>query len=276
MVRVTLPESKLKKSRRRRRAVVAVLWLLAIALVVGGIAGFAHLPHLRVVSVEVMGVEGTEAKAVEQTVRGHLAGSYALLFPHNNVVLYPRAAIVSDILQKHPTFASVEVRATSLRALRVVVVERAPKALWCGGARAAPAPCLHLDLRGVAYEIAAEFEGPVYTKYYGALTDSALPRQYVREEKFRSLTALVGALEEQQGGKVASVEVDQAEDARLRFTSGFELIFALKDGGGDVFERFTLALTAEPFEGRAVSDFEYLDLRFGDRLYYKLKGEPVP
>ena len=35
----------------------------------------------------------------------------------------------------------------------------------------------------------------------------------------------------------------------------------------------TLALEAEPFKGHALSDFEYLDLRFGDRLYYKLKSE---
>jgi len=49
------------------------------------------------------------------------------------------------------------------------------------------------------------------------------------------------------------------------------VIFALSDSGGDVYERFVLALTAEPFEGRSTGDFEYLDLRFGDRLYYKLR-----
>ena len=55
------------------------------------------------------------------------------------------------------------------------------------------------------------------------------------------------------------------------FASGFVLKFALSDAGGDVFERFSLALAAEPFLGRSLSDFLYLDLRFGDKLYYKLK-----
>lgn len=272
MARVPLPESRLKARRRKRRLVTAALWALMLVVVVGGVVGLTYLPHWRVAKVTVAGVEGAEAKKVEQQVRAALQGRYFLVVPRDNVLFYPYTEIVGELVGKNPTFASVEVRATSLRALEVQVVEREPVALWCGTARVVAEPCLLLDERGIAYEPAPQFGGVVYTEYYGAAPGS-LPRQYLNEEAYRSLRALVAALETAQGLQVASVEVDEARDARLRFANNFELIFSLDDGGGDVYERFALALGAEPFVGRALIDFEYLDLRFGDRLYYKLKAE---
>jgi len=49
--------------------------------------------------------------------------------------------------------------------------------------------------------------------------------------------------------------------------------FAVADAAGDTFERFSLALGAGPFLEHPLSDFAYLDLRFGDKLYYKLKKQ---
>ncbi len=273
MARVDLPESRLKARRRRRRNLVAALWAVCAVGLLGSLAGLAHLPHWRVAKVEVAGVEGTEAKAVEEMVQAALEGRYFLMLPRDNVLIYPQADITAELLKEFPTFASVQVRAKDLRTLGVEIVKRTPKAVWCGVQIAAPAPCLLLDVQGAAYEPAAEFAGPVYTTYYGALAEGAAPQHYLSEEEFRSLAALVGALEEEQKGRIVSVEVDGAGDVSARFADGFELKFVLGDGSGDVFERFVLALSAEPFKDRLLTDFEYLDLRFGDRLYYKLKGE---
>jgi len=63
----------------------------------------------------------------------------------------------------------------------------------------------------------------------------------------------------------------QNKDVSVRFANSFTLRFALSDAGGDIFERFSLALTSEPMKAHKLSDFQYLDLRFGDKLYYKLK-----
>jgi len=273
MARVKLPESKLRARRRRRRWAAAALWVVLILLFVGGVVGLTHLPHLRVVAVEAEGVEGTEAALVRQEVFEHLAGRYFYLVPRDNIILYPHADIVAGLLKQFPTFATVEVKAKTLRSLNIVVTKRSPEALWCGAARATPTPCFILDEQGVAYEAAADFGGAVYTIYYGELAKSALPRQFITEETSRALMALTEAFEEQQDMRVVSVEVDSVNDVYLHFVNGFELIFALGNSGGDIYERFVLALTAEPFVEHSITDFEYLDLRFGDRLYYKLKGE---
>ena len=66
--------------------------------------------------------------------------------------------------------------------------------------------------------------------------------------------------------------VDSNGDVHIMFASGFTLLFPISADGGDVYQRFTLALQSDPFTSHKLSDFEYLDLRFGDKLYYKLKA----
>jgi len=273
MARVQLPESRLRSRKRRRFFAILGLWLFLILLLAGTLVGVLYLPHWRVATINVAGVEGTEKQAVEQTIRAQLAGRYLKIVPRDNVLIYPQSTVVAELLKKFPTFAHVEVKAKTLRSLAVEVTKRTQKAVWCGESATNQAPCLLLDGRGVAYEPSPDFEGDVYTTYYGALAPGTLPRQYLTENTFNSLAALVVALEDQQQVHIASVAVDEAGDARLSFINGFQVFFVLSNGGGDVFERFGLALQAAPFKDRPVTDFEYLDLRFGDRLYYKLKGE---
>ena len=133
-------------------------------------------------------------------------------------------------------------------------------------------PCFLLDEDGVAYGGALTFSGDAYTRYYGALTGSTTPKHYLNPAQFRSLSALVDTIAESQKDEpLRSVWVDASDDVHLAFASGFTLLFTLSADGGDVYQRLTLALQSDPFKSHKLSDFEYLDLRFGDKLYYKLK-----
>jgi hypothetical protein len=66
--------------------------------------------------------------------------------------------------------------------------------------------------------------------------------------------------------------IDEAGDAHLTLSNLFTLIFPAGANMGEVLQRFSLALTTEPFTTHALSDYEYLDVRFGAKLYYKLKN----
>jgi hypothetical protein len=161
-----------------------------------------------------------------------------------------------------------------MRALVVRVSEYEPYALWCGASPSAVEPCLLIDKGGVAYTKAVTPDS-VYVRYYGVLGGEGLPRQYIEKKDFQKLTALLNEVERTLSpDTLVRVYVDEYNDARAVFKSGFVLVFTLKDESVDVLERFALGLTAEPFNEHVVSEFEYLDLRFGDKLYYKLKVSP--
>ena len=267
MARVELPESRLRLRKRRRRLRVSLLIVLLLAVVGGVCVGLAYIPALQVQAVAVAGTRTLSPNTLETFARDRLAGTYWYVLPKSNIFLYPKRQIAADLMSAYPVLASADVHANDFQSIAVNVVEREPRALWCEEVR-----CFFMDENGVAYGEAPVFSEPIYLTYKGALGGDRLPKQYLTPAEFQALSALVDAIAQKLADEqIQAVSVDTAKDVTVQFVSGFTLRFALQDQGGDVFERFTLALTADPLATRKLSDFEYLDLRFGDKLYYKLR-----
>ncbi|MDE2071181.1 MAG: hypothetical protein KGI70_00400 [Patescibacteria group bacterium] len=271
MARVDI-SSGLRIRRRRRRAwALAGVALVLIGLVTGA-AAFSHAPFLRITRIEIVGAQTVASSTIMDTVQQQLSGSYFFIFARDNIFLYPKRGIDNALLFLYPQLKSVDVHAGDFNSIAVSVVERAPKALWCGSGPGVGA-CSYVDEDGVVYAQAPDFNMPLYVEYLGVATgtpvsDSAL--QFLTSEQFHSLAALIDALTTPEN-QVHTVTVDDVGDVRAYFQNNFILIFSLGDEGGDIYERYKLALQSDPFKNHTIADFEYLDLRFGDKLYYKLK-----
>ena len=267
MARV-VPESKVR-ARRKRRARVLVVGLSALVLAVtGGLVYLSWRPYLRIQEVRIEGAQTVASSTLEKFIRARLAGTYFGLLPKDNVFIYPKSRIEGNLRESYPLFADVSAAAGGLTSLVIAFAERSPVALWCGASPDAPQSCLYLDESGAAYAQAPAFSGAPYARYYGELSEGALPRQFLSPEAWRSLFALVDAM-----GKVAG-EAERVRIADGEVSAFFEDLtvrFVLSEDAAKIFERFSLALQSAPFSSHALSEFEYLDLRFGDRLYYKLK-----
>ena len=265
-----LPESKVRARRKRRARFLLILGAVLLLAVLGGLIYLSWRPFVRIGEVRIEGAQTVATSTLEKFVRERLAGTYLGIFPRDNVLLYSKGRIERDLRAEYPVFAMVSVAAGAPTTLVVAVSERSPAQLWCGTAPEAPQPCLYLDESGAAYAQAPSFSGSPYVRYYGALAPGNFPRQFLDPEKTRSLFALVEAMEE-KAAAASEVSVEGNGDVSAVFAHGFTVKFSLAEDAGKVFERFSLALGSAPFSSHKLSYFEYLDLRFGDKLYYKLK-----
>ena len=273
MARVALPESRLRLRKRRRLLRVVVVFVVCVLLILLGLIGLTYVPALQIKTVSVSGAQTLSSSTIAAFAGERLRGSYWWVLPKSSIFLYPKRTIAESLMGKYPILASADVHAVDFQSIAVLVVERTPRALWCTSTNSVPSTsCLLMDENGVVYADAPIFSEPVYLAYTGVLTKSTLPKQFLTPQEFQSLSALVDAIAQKiSDERVESVQVDNVRDVRVRFVSGFTLLFSLDDHGGDVFERLILALTAEPLTKHKLSKFEYLDLRFGDKLYYKLR-----
>jgi len=262
---------------RVRLAIVAGIGLVLLA---GLVVGLSWLPIIRVQSVDVSGAQSLSTSTIESFADAALKGRDLLVFPRDNIFFYPKKQIQSGLLSNFPELSSASVRAENFQTIEVAVAEREPAALWCGQTADAASDCRLMDASGFAYASDALLNEPSLVRYEGEATttkgyvSSLIPLQFLTPAEFKPLSALVSALDQnQQAASIDEVEVDGSGDVHAHFSNGFTLLFALSDAGGDVFQRFMLALASEPFLNKTVGDFDYLDLRFGDKLYYKLKGK---
>jgi hypothetical protein len=278
--RVALPESKLKRKKRIRRTRLAILLGVVFILLAGLIVGLSWIPYIRIHSIAVSGTETVSTSSVEQFAQQKIAGRKLFVFPEDNIFLYPKKEIKSGLLAANPQFKSADVHAENFETIGIDVAERHAAALWCGASAGESGECRLVDENGFAYAPDLSLVSPAFVRYTGeatttrGYTSQTEPLQYLTPDGFRALSALVLALDQNQSGtEISSVDVDQNSDVHANFANGFTLLFALKDADKDVYQRFILALASQPFLNKTIADFDYLDLRFGDKLYYKEKSK---
>lgn len=234
---------------------------------------FANTAWLRITRVSVSGENVIPQTSIETVANDVIASKYLGLYSKANILLYPKSKILRELHTLYPTLQTADIHASDFHTIAITVTERTPHALWCS---ASSATCVLLDDDGLAYANAPDYSGAVYEKYYGALPDGPLPKQFLTPAEFRSLSALIDAFAKKVApDTITTIEVDENKDVHVSIageTGGYKILFALGDNSGSVFERFTIALTAGPFTTHKLSDFEYIDLRFGTKVYYKLKN----
>jgi len=275
MARVALPQSKIRARRKRKRITIAAIIAACIVVFFAFCAWVSHAQFMRIDTITVLGAQTVLQNDVQAAVRKDLAGSYGLLFPKDNIFLYPKAEIVQDLTKEIPTIEQDQIKVVNFHTIAIVITERTKKALWCPSEDQSLLTnlqdCALLDQNGVVYASALSASSSIV--YFGPLTGNKFPHTYLPADQFHSLSALVDALmarSQQATDTPVSVAI-VGSDVHVQYQSGFTLIFLLSSAGADVYNHFLLALTSDVFQGKQLSDFQYLDLRFGDKLYYKLK-----
>lgn len=269
-VGVVLPPSKLKERRKRARTVSIVVWSCAALLLCAAIVGFFYIPAFAIRDIQVEGVGSLSVESIQTRVQESLRGRRYLVFPKKNAFVYSDAAVASDLKTAFPKLDTIVVSLENFHSIKVVVTERKPYATFCGASPDVPqSPCLFLDVSGVAYEPAPDFSDNAYVRWYGggALVSGA---RYLAEEKFRSVSALVDAFHSVKLEPM-SAYVNEVEDVSVKDRSGLEVRFTLSRKPEEVLNLLRAALISEVLVGKALSSIEYIDLRFGNRLYYRLR-----
>ncbi len=267
-------EGRLRARRRRRRALTLGGIVVLVLGLFGGVVWLSHAAFLQITTVEVSGAQALSAADVKDFVQGELAGDYWLVFSKRNVLTYPAGAISAGLLSRYPTLKSVDVEDTNTHTLDITISERQPAALCCASQSASTTGCYLMDLGGVVYAPVVVYDSSMLV-FYGSLASSSVPgvRQYLAAGQFASLLPTVQTLAQKTGESIGDTSIDESGTATVTFNDGFQLLFPVSQDGSEVVQHYMLALTADVFQAHPLSDFEYLDLRFGDKLYYKLKAK---
>lgn len=271
MARVVTGRSSIKQRRRKRIALFAAMCIALLVAIFLFFWWFFNASFLTIRDIEVTGENIVPESSIDLSIRHDIKGQYMGLFSKAGIFFYPKERIEQNLLMLYPTLKSVHISAKDFHTIKVEVTERTPEALWCGEEGG---QCYLLDADGLAYANAPQYAGQVYQTYSGSLPGDVLPRQFSTPEEFHSLSALVDVFSKKFApDKVRRVTVDAHNDVRLSFSGGFDVLFALHDDGGAIFNNISLAMTTEPFLSRPLSDFEYIDARFDNKVYYKLKNQ---
>lgn len=281
-------EGYLKKRRNKRLIKYWIIFFL-IVFIIGISSYISHRPNLRISKVELSGGVLVTQNDIEPLALSYIAGSYLLLFPKNNAFLYPQKALEKYLKETFKRIDSVSVHSKGFNTLTIDITERKPVALWCKSAYSAGISaqesttttitsdedkCYFIDQNSTIYANAPNFSGDAYFKYYGLVTDDLpIGKVYIASStEFAEISDFVAKTKELSLRPLYVTAKDNDEFSLIVFGGG-QIYFDVKEPLSQVGQNLEALLRTPALatSTRGNIPIDYIDLRYGNKLFYKLK-----
>jgi hypothetical protein len=251
--------------KRKIRILLFVLISIAVITLILLLSWGSRHPRINVSEVSVTGVSELPQKVVEAFAEGVLNDGNFRIFSRNNIFLYPRSKIEKELSSEFPRVMTASVSLASIidPSLVIKIKERESHSLWCRSDR----DCFLLDNTGFIF---ANAEGETISSgniFTGGLVGenpigySFLPNHYVKISKLiegvRDLSI-----------NVKSINILNDTDFSIIDNDDMHLKVSFNQSIEEVLSNLKAILGSSAIKDR---DIEYIDLRFGNRVYYKFK-----
>jgi cell division septal protein FtsQ len=241
-----------------------------LGLILYGVWFGSRSDALTIDQVIVTGGETISHARVQESVKAELEGMYVNFIPRSFAWLYPHDDIVATVSATPRVKDPVVERRK--KALVVTFAEYEPAALWCDAAESSQ--CVFLDENGYGFAAAPDLAGGAYTRYVQIGQSASTSEVFTDASDFAALQELVELLDA-AGWPVVSIELDQARDAFVRLVGESELKVSLTLTPAQTFDNLQTIRAAEQYTNLAPGNFAYVDLRFGNKVFVSIEGDPA-
>ena len=256
--------ARLSTRRRRARLLFTFFGLLVAVLVVGGFAYATYMPRLQITNIDVIGADSISSNLIRNYAETILNDGKLHFLSRTNLFLYPRVAIARSLALNFPRIALADVDRESIlaQAVRITIHERQPFATWCSEDKT----CFQVDSSGYIFAQAAtttgyEFRGGL-TATSSPIGSTYLPGHFVEVHTLLKLLAETHA--------PVSVDVMGDQDYVVNLQTGLRLYVPFSANPEIIVRNLDTVLASDALKGKQAK-LEHVDLRYGNRVYYKLK-----
>lgn len=247
-----------------------------LALFIFFVAAFVwygtRLESLTITTVQVEGGETLDHAAAKAIAEEELRGDYYRMVPRRFAWAYPEERIIERV-KGLPKVKSVSVLKVESDTILLTLSEYQPYALWCADSETASStnPCAYIDEDGYAFVLSPELSGSSFLRFKNGNTprvgDAPFSRVFLKESHI--ITKEVGR---RHGWKVVFVERVGFEEASFHLEGGGVLKTTLRQSSEDTLNNLGVIVASEEFKHLTPDAFQYIDLRFGDKVFVNEDG----
>lgn len=246
-----------------KQVLVGLLVIAGVLLILTTVWYGTRMQSLTLSEVEVYGGQTISHEKVLNLVMEQLQGEYLGFIPRTFAWLYPKDEIMTALAGVE-RIHSIEVDRTNNSTLHVTFQEYLPEALWCKTLLAVE--CVFVDDNGYAYAPSPDLAGGSLLRFIHTSKIPETGSQLTPPEDFSLVKELTDMLLE-NGWFVSRVEIDTERDAFLHIVGGGEFKVTLTQDPEVTVNNLNVVLTSEEFTDIEPGNFQYIDLRFGNKVF---------
>ncbi len=266
---LTTPKTRTKKRRvvelspLQKQLIAGFSLLVLIALLLTATWYITRIEALQLKSVEVTGGFTIPHVAVEGIVWEELSGTYLRLIPRTFRYTYPEESIVAAV-SSFPRLKQTSVMREGSKLL-VAFEEYEPYALWCQSAT--DDTCLFIDHTGYAFSEAPNLTGTALIRFQKNNDEPTLKTSVFESSFLREVSEFTEALERDLDLYVTHVHGEGDYDVLFTLSGGGMLKVSQTQPFSTSLANLKTILVSEEFAHIEPGNFQYIDLRFGDKVF---------
>ena len=275
-------EELLRRRRKAKRIRIAIIFGV-IFFIVGIISYVSHLPKVRISEVVLSGGLLVTEKEIKDESLLFMQGKYFWLFPKNNSFLYNKNELKIHLKEKFKRIDTIDIKLEGLNTIQVSITERKPVAIWCRDIVGTSTTtevvsgfkesCYFIDSFSTVFAQAPSFSGDAYFKFYGLLKDEdPIGKKYIASST--GFTSINNFIESVKSLKIKPISLigKEEDEFSLLLQGGGEIYFDTRKSLDITFDNLKILLESPELKiKQGQLPVEYVDLRYGNKLFYKLK-----
>lgn len=277
----TLQSPKYLQKKRKKTLVTVVLAIVCVLVCITALILVLWLPFFQIKKVMFEKSGTLPALELEQRALSAIQGTYFYLIPRSFVFLYSKKAIETEVMSAYKMIDSMRISRKDFSTLEVSIIERIPDAVVCEGFReeGETDDCFFVDKDGYVYAESPDFSDGVYSRYY-TNSDSdklVLGDNFIEPARFKELQNFI------KGARANSITT---LGILIGDSGSYELYVKNRDQSTAViyfddrtpFDKTISNLVAfwdnamtKKIGTTTASNFNYINLRFGNNIFYSFK-----
>ena len=246
-----------------RQIIVGVMIVAFFGMLITSVWYLTRLDSFTIDKVTVTGGETIPHEQIEAIVHSKLDGAYLKIVPHTFAFTYPEADITNSI-KEIERIKNLTVVRSGTNEVVVTFDEYIPHALWCKNDD--NEGCFFLDDTGYSFAAAPTLSGGSFLRLVTIGKDPALHTQAFDADQYKAAQELVDALAAAKW-PISKAEIDAAGDGFLTVVGGGQFKITLKQTAKETVDNLMTVLGSEKFTHIKPGNFEYIDLRFGSKVF---------
>jgi len=281
----------LQSSRKREKNVKVVknlVGLIVVILLVGSFIAVLNLDFLCITGFRLAGHTSEDLNKLKAAIDQQLSGKILGLVPRNNVFFFSSSRLEKFLADRFPGLAKIEIVSPDLNTLKINVTDRDAKIIWCSD-QEAKISCYYLSDEGKVYATAPRFSKAVVLEFYSKADLPDIGKIVIDPLSLRRVVTFSDWLKEILTTwpsknfvyRLNKIDVLPQHDFAAVITksnggasSTWRLFFSADQPSDQLITNFN-SLTKSPALiddwQKSGKNLDYLDLRFGDKVFYRFR-----